>query len=104
VILSIYRKEISEVIKMLGKVKEYYEKEYKEMETILQMETRYEWVKPTELVYASIQRCLGVAQFAQTVGVKYEELDCYDEVKEKLEKLLKETLEKDKTRKKYWGR
>lgn len=89
---------------MLEQVREYYEKEYKEIKAILKMETRYEWVKPTELVYASIQRCLGVAQFAQTVGVKYEELDCYDEVKEKLEKLLKETLEKDKTRKKYWGR
>lgn len=80
---------------MLEKVREYYEKEYKEVKAILKMEIRYEWVNPTKLVHASIQRCLGVAQFAQTVGVEYEELDCYDEVKEKLEKLLKEVLDKE---------
>ena len=32
----------------------------------------------------------GVAQFVQGVGVKYEDLTCYDEVREKLENLLKE--------------
>ena len=41
-----------------------------------------------QLIFNSVQRCLGVAQFVQSLDVPYEELKVYDEYREKLEKLL----------------
>ena len=73
---------------MLEKLKEYFEMEYKETKELL--EKKPSWCQPKEVVSNSIQRCLGVAQFVQSVGVKYEDLDCYEEIREKLENLLRE--------------
>lgn len=74
---------------MLEKVKEYLEMEYEETETFLKKEDRPWWVDPNEQIDKSIQRCLGVTQFIQTVGVAYEDLKCYDEIRERFEKLRK---------------
>ena len=73
---------------MLEQVKEFFDREYKETKELL--ERKPSWCKPKEVVFNSIQRCLGVAQFVQGAGVKYEDLNCYEEVKEKLESLLRE--------------
>lgn len=80
---------------MLEKVKEFFEREYKETERLLTQEPRPWWVSPTDCVNSSIQRCLGVAQFVQYCEVKYEDLGCYDEIRERFQNLLKETLDKD---------
>ena len=77
---------------MLEKLKEYYKMEYEEVESILKREDRPFWAEPNQVINNSIQRCLGVAQFIQTIGVDYKDLDCYDEVREKLEILRKEVI------------
>lgn len=73
---------------MLEQVKKFFNQEYEDTKQLL--ERKPSWCKPREAVYNSIQRCLGVAQFVQYVGVEYEDLSCYEEVREKLESLLKE--------------
>lgn len=73
---------------MLEQVKDFFNREYEDTKRLLK--NKPSWCKPKEVVYNSIQRCLGVAQFVQYVGVKYENLNCYEEVREKLENLLKE--------------
>ena len=74
---------------MLEKVKAYFEMEYEETKALLEREDRPWWVDPNEQIDKSIQRCLGVTQFIQTVGVTYEDLNCYDEIRERFEKLRK---------------
>jgi len=84
----LYYNQEREVNKMLEQVKEFFDREYKETKELL--ERKPSWCKPREVVFNSIQRCLRVAQFVQHVGVEYEDLSCYEEVREKLESLLKE--------------
>lgn len=81
---------------MLEKVKEFFEQEYKDTERLLTREDRPFWAEPKECVDKAIQRCLGVAQFVQYCDVKYEDLGCYEEIRERFEKLLEETLDKDR--------
>jgi hypothetical protein len=71
---------------ILNLVKEYYEEEYQDAKRCI--EKKYAWTTPKDLVKSTINRCLGIAQFVQYLGVPYEDLDIYDEYKEKLEKLL----------------
>jgi hypothetical protein len=73
--------------KMLQKAIEFFEMEYKE-ELKLQ-DSKPDWYNPKICVQLTIHRCLGVAQFVQSCGVIYEEITPrYDEIREKLEKLL----------------
>ena len=81
---------------MLEKVKEFFEQEYKDTERLLTRKDRPFWAEPKECVDKAIQRCLGVAQFVQYCDVKYEDLGCYEEIRERFEKLLEETLDKDR--------
>lgn len=73
---------------MLEKLKEYYELEYRQTERALQAS----WVtSKKDCVWYAIQRCLGVAQFAQIAdeGLKFEDVEnLYNIYKEKLENLL----------------
>lgn len=75
---------------VLEKVKTFYESEYKDTQNAL--ERKSFWCHSDEdkrqLVFNSIQRCLGVAQFVQSLGVSYEELTVYEEYRDKLKKLL----------------
>lgn len=72
---------------MLEKVREYFERQYND--TIRAIECDYEWGTPKEFVWRAITDCLAVAMFAQTIGVKFEEVNSlYNEYKEKLENLL----------------
>ncbi len=71
---------------ILNLVKEYFEAEYQDTKRCI--EKKYAWSNPKDLVKGAINRCLGIVQFVQYLGVSYEDLDVYDEYKEKLEKLL----------------
>lgn len=79
---------------MLEKVKEFFEQEYKDTKRLLTREDRPFWAEPRECVDKAIQRCLGVTQFVQYCDVKYEDLGCYEEIRERFENLLKEVLDK----------
>lgn len=70
----------------LEKVKEYYDNEIRDIERSITMPL----YKPEKLVECSIQRCLGVAFFAQSLGEPYDKVgDLYEEVRNKLYDLLK---------------
>lgn len=74
---------------MLEKIKEYFETEYKD--TVNSIGAHYRWIEPSKIISQTLDRCFGVAMFAQTIGVKYEDIAIlYNEYKEKLEKLLTE--------------
>lgn len=46
------------------------------------------WFKPRDVINNAIQRCLGVAQFIQYLGVTYEEADIiFEEFKYKINNL-----------------
>lgn len=69
-------------------MEKYFEREYKETKDLL--ERKPSWVcNEKEVVFNSIQRCLGVVQFVQYIGVSYEDTNSYDYYREKLENLLK---------------
>lgn len=73
---------------MLDKVIKFFEKEYKETKKYLESGgpvamTRKDFIKTTQ------HSCLGVAFFAQEIGIKFEDVNPhYEEIREKLEKLL----------------
>ena len=71
---------------MLEKIREYYEMEYRDTARSIEKS----WCTDEKMaVWYAIQRCLGVAQFVQIAGVSFEEIETlYDDIKEKLEKLL----------------
>ena len=76
-----------EVIKVLEKVKEYFESEY--ADTVRAIERKYNWGTPKSFVERAITDCLAVAMFAQTLGISFEEVNLlYNEYKSKLENLL----------------
>ena len=72
---------------ILKKVENFFQSEYEDTKSLL--ERKPYWISSEkEVVFNSIQRCLGVTQFVQSLNVPYEELQVYDEYREKLEKLL----------------
>lgn len=71
---------------ILAKVQEYYEKEYNEILKL--MDRKPQWFNLRESVNNAICGCLGVAMFVQTLGVKYEDLHCYDEIHARFRQLL----------------
>ena len=72
---------------ILEKVQEFYESEYRDLARL--MESKPGWFNPRESVTYAIQRCLGVAQFVQLLGVKYEDLKCYEEIRGRLMDLMR---------------
>ena len=76
---------------MLEKLKEYFEMEYQDAKELLT--NRPGWIRTKQderiLIDRTISRCLGAVMFSQIgCGVAYENLDFYDEYKEKIDKLL----------------
>ena len=73
---------------MLNKVIKFFEKEYEETKKYLEeggpiLMTREEYIKATKY------SCLGVAFFAQEIGIEFEDVNPhYEAIREKLEKLL----------------
>lgn len=74
---------------MLNKVIKFFEKEYEEIEKdISKLEPYWTTYKQT-IVENTIHRCLGVAFFAQEIGLEFEDVNPhYEIIREKLEKLL----------------
>jgi hypothetical protein len=69
-------------------MEKYFEREYKE--TVDLLTRKQNWVRSEkEVIFNPIQRCLGVVQFVQYLGVSYEDTNSYDYYREKLENLLK---------------
>lgn len=74
-------------IEILEKVENFFQSEYEETKDLL--ERKPSWVmSKKEVVFNSLQRCLGVTQFVQCLNVPYENLNIYDEYREKFYKLL----------------
>ena len=71
---------------ILAKVQEYYENEYNDVLKL--MDSKPSWFNLREDVNSAICRCLGVAMFVQKLGVKYEDLHCYDEIHARFRQLL----------------
>lgn len=72
---------------MLNKIKDFFEEEYTLTERYLK--SPYAKGRERMVVYKSISRCLGVAQFVQNIGVSYEDINpVYEIYKKKLELLL----------------
>lgn len=72
---------------MLNKIKDFFEEEYTSTKRYLK--SPYAKGRERMVVYKSISRCLGVAQFVQNIGVSYEDINpVYEIYKKKLELLL----------------
>lgn len=72
---------------ILEKVQEFFESEYRDLARL--MESKPNWFNPKECTTYAIQRCLGVTQFVQLLGVKYEDLNCYEEIRGRLMDLMR---------------
>ena len=74
-------------MRVMKEMDNYFEKEYQETKALL--ESKPNWVtSEKEIVNNAIQRCLGVAMFAQQLGVTYQESLVYEYYQEKLNGLL----------------
>ena len=74
-------------IEILEKVENFFQSEYEETKDLL--ERKPSWVmSEKEVIFNSLQRCLGVTQFVQCLDVPYDNLNIYDEYREKFYKLL----------------
>lgn len=74
---------------MLDKVIKFFEKEYEEIEKDISKLEPYWTAYKQKIVENTIHRCLGVAFFAQEIGLEFEDVNPhYEEIRKKLEKLL----------------
>lgn len=77
---------------MLEKVRQYFNQEYNDLVRALEGRrngTGYQWMTEQEFVNRTITDCLAVAQFSQTIGVKYEDVNkMYETLKKSCENLL----------------
>ena len=77
------------MFKMLDKVIKFFEQEYEEIEKDISKLEPYWSTYKQRIVENTIHRCLGVAFFAQEIGIDFELVyPYYEEIREKLEKLL----------------
>lgn len=77
---------------MREKVRQYFDREYNDLVRCLERKKEgkgFEWATEKEFVNRTITDCLAVAQFSQTIGVKYEDVNkMYECLKKSCEKLL----------------
>ena len=71
---------------ILEKVKQYFENEYNDVLKL--MDRKPSWFNLKESVNNAVCRCLGVAMFVQELGIKYDDLHCYDEIHARFRQLL----------------
>lgn len=71
---------------ILAKVEQYFENEYNDVLKL--MDRKPSWFNLRESVNNATSRCLGVAMFVQELGVKYDDLHCYDEIHARFRQLL----------------
>lgn len=77
--------------KILELVEDYFKMEYKEIQLVAE---RWRMLNDTEYldfhVNSTLQRCLGVALFVQSMDVPYEDVNkLYEEYRKKIEKVEK---------------
>ena len=53
------------------KVVEYFETEYERAVELLNISNRPNWVEPHTVINNALQRCLGVCEFAQGLGIDF---------------------------------
>ena len=76
---------------MLDKIRAFFEMEYTSTEKFVKSSYAKGYEKMT--IEKTISRCLGVAQFVQSIGVSYEDIyPLYEDYKKKLELLLEDTV------------
>ena len=74
---------------ILNEVKKYFEQELESATNFINYPPTWECMPKGELIKAHLQRCLGVCQFVQHLGVPFAEISViYDETREKFENLL----------------
>ena len=70
---------------LIEEAKKFCDTEYRT--TVMMWNFKHGWYYHNkDMAKTSIQRCLGVVQFIQTCGVPYEEVNWYDELREKYQK------------------
>ena len=75
--------------KILELVKDYYEMEYKDVQLVI-ARNRGMVSMDKYLVNSTLQRCLGVALFVQSMDVPYKDInELYEEYREKIEAVEK---------------
>lgn len=69
---------------MIELIKEYFEREFEDVERVITKKVF--WAKPSEVKFNAIQRCLGVAMFAQSIeGITYEMVEpLFEDVKARI--------------------
>lgn len=72
--------------KILELVKDYYEMEYKDVQLVIARNRGMASMVDKYLVNSTLQRCLGIALFVQSMDVSYEDINkLYEEYREKIE-------------------
>ena len=75
---------------MKNKLNAYFEKEYQE--TVKLLADSPSWcstrVEKKNMIWNTIQRCLGATMIAQEFGLSYEDTKIYDDYLEKFRKLV----------------
>ena len=68
------------------KYKNPFENEYNDVLKL--MDRKPSWFNLKESVNNAVCRCLGVVMFVQELGIKYDDLHCYDEIHARFRQLL----------------
>lgn len=75
---------------MKEKLNAYFEKEYQATVNILKSNPT--WIRTKQdkkdMIWHTVQRCLGAVMFAQDLGLAYEDTKAYDEYLEKFKMLM----------------
>lgn len=75
---------------MKQKLNEYFEKEYQA--TLDTLKSNPTWIHTKQdkkdMIWHTVQRCLGAVMFAQEMGLPYEDTKAYDEYLEKFKVLM----------------
>ena len=79
---------------MLDKVRDFFNSQYNDLVraiTCRRQGNGYQWMTEREFVDRTITDCLAVAQFSQTIGVPYAEVnELYEKLKAMCEALLED--------------
>jgi hypothetical protein len=77
---------------LIAKAKEFCEREYVETKTFYNGEWSSACYHDESIVRLALQRCLGVVQFIQTCGVKFEDVSWYEDYREKFFEILEKNI------------
>lgn len=72
---------------LITKAKEYCAMEYRDTKVCYNQKEHY-FYHDDSMVKMGLQRCLGVVQFIQSCGVKFEDTEWYNDYREKFFEIL----------------